>query len=180
MILPFNIFWYKMLLSYTYKKGIVNMDYESTRKLLESVHQEHLLKYYDELSEQSKEKLLKQINNVDFSVLKLVENHQTATEKGKLEPLGAVTLDQIKEKETEFRTTGVNAIKNTKVGAVLLAGGQGTRLGLDKPKGMLNVGVNKTLYLFEQLIQDHENEEVIGNSYIHDMYNTYRKKRVLY
>lgn len=35
-------------------------------------------------------------------------------------------------------------------------------------------------YLFEQLIQDHENEEVIGNSYIHDMYNTYRKKRVLY
>ena len=154
MILPFNIFWYKMLLSYTYKKGIVNMDYESTRKLLESVHQEHLLKYYDELSEQSKEKLLKQINNVDFSVLKLVENHQTATEKGKLEPLGAVTLDQIKEKETEFRATGVNAIKNTKVGAVLLAGGQGTRLGLDKPKGMLNVGVNKTLYLFEQLINN--------------------------
>ena len=40
------------------------------------------------------------------------------------------------------------------MGAVLLAGGQGTRLGLDKPKGMLNVGVTKELYLFEQLINN--------------------------
>ena len=31
---------------------------------------------------------------------------------------------------------------------------QGTRLGLDKPKGMLNVGVTKELYLFEQLIHN--------------------------
>ena len=37
---------------------------------------------------------------------------------------------------------------------MLLAGGQGTRLGLDKPKGMLNVGVTKTLYLFERLIHN--------------------------
>lgn len=29
------------------------------------------------------------------------------------------------------------------------------------------------VYLFEQLIQDHENEEVIGNSYIHDMISAY-------
>ena len=49
---------------------------------------------------------------------------------------------------------GTKAIQAGKVGAVLLAGGQGTRLGLDKPKGMLNVGVNKELYLFEQLIHN--------------------------
>ncbi len=130
------------------------MDYESTKKLLESVNQEHLLRYYDELDAQGKEKLLTQINNVDFSVLKLVENHTVTTEKGKLEPLGAITLDQIKIKENDYRKTGIDAIKNTKIGAVLLAGGQGTRLGLDKPKGMLNVGINKTLYLFEQLINN--------------------------
>jgi UDP-N-acetylglucosamine/UDP-N-acetylgalactosamine diphosphorylase len=36
------------------------------------------------------------------------------------------------------------------VGAVLLAGGQGTRLGFDKPKGMFNIGVTRTLSIFEQ------------------------------
>ena len=34
----------------------------------------------------------------------------------------------------------------------MLAGGQGTRLGFDKAKGMFNIGVNRTLYIFEQLI----------------------------
>jgi UDP-N-acetylglucosamine/UDP-N-acetylgalactosamine diphosphorylase len=38
------------------------------------------------------------------------------------------------------------------VGAILLAGGQGTRLGFDKAKGMYNIGVTRELYIFEQLI----------------------------
>ena len=45
-------------------------------------------------------------------------------------------------------------MREGKVGAVLLAGGQGTRLGLDKPKGTLNIGINRTLYLFEQLVRN--------------------------
>ena len=46
------------------------------------------------------------------------------------------------------------AIRAGKVGAVLLAGGMGTRLGSDNPKGMYNVGITKTLYIFECLINN--------------------------
>ena len=48
----------------------------------------------------------------------------------------------------------MEAIVQGKVGAVLLAGGQGTRLGFDKPKGMFDVGVNRTVYIFQRLIEN--------------------------
>lgn len=35
-------------------------------------------------------------------------------------------------------------------------------------------------YLFSKLIQGHENQEIIGTTYIHDMYNTYRLKKTLH
>ncbi|HBL85138.1 MAG TPA: hypothetical protein DDZ99_09645 [Clostridiales bacterium] len=48
----------------------------------------------------------------------------------------------------------MQAIKDVRVAAVLLAGGQGSRLGFNHPKGMLNIGINKTIYLFEILINN--------------------------
>ena len=67
-----------------------------------------------------------------------------AEDKGdakKIEPLAAVEINDIKKNKEKYTAKGVEAIKNGKVAAVLLAGGQGTRLGLDKPKGTLNVGI---------------------------------------
>ena len=128
--------------------------YNDVEKILEKYGQTHLLKYYNELSEESQKKLLNQISNIDFSLLSLLDNKEHKIEKGKLEPLGAITTDEIEKRKDEFLTAGLDAIKKGKVGAVLLAGGQGTRLGLDKPKGMLNVGITKTLYLFECLINN--------------------------
>ena len=61
---------------------------------------------------------------------------------------------EIRAREQEFREIGLRTVREGKVGAVLLAGGQGTRLGLDKPKGTLNIGINRTLYLFEQLLRN--------------------------
>ena len=84
----------------------------------------------------------------------MIEGGVKEIPKGKLEPLGAVTLEEIAAKREHYEEIGLQAIYDCKVGAVLLAGGQGTRLGLDKPKGMLNVGVTKELYLFEQLIHN--------------------------
>lgn len=128
--------------------------YNDVKKILEKYGQTQLLKYYNELGSENQEKLLNQINSIDFSLLSLLDNKEHKVEKGKLEPLGALTINEIEQKKEEFLAAGLDAIRKGKVGAVLLAGGQGTRLGLDKPKGMLNVGITKTLYLFECLINN--------------------------
>lgn len=98
------------------------------------------------------QKLVDQLNDMNWSYLDLI--HDKEQKRGQFAPLGAMELPEIENKEAEFKAIGLDAIKNCKVGAILLAGGQGTRLGFDKAKGMYNIGVNKELYIFEQLIRN--------------------------
>ncbi len=49
----------------------------------------------------------------------------------------------------QFETVGLNLLSENKVGAVLLAGGQGSRLGYSGPKGTFNMGLTKELSIFE-------------------------------
>ena len=130
------------------------MTYEEAYRKLSPVGQEHLLEYYEELNGQEKKSLLQQIEELDISLLDLTKDGVKEVPKGKLAPLGALTLEEIDNKKEEFEAIGMEAIKACKVGAVLLAGGQGTRLGLDKPKGMLQIGVHRELFLFGQLINN--------------------------
>lgn len=131
------------------------MSYEEALALLKEHGQEHLLKYYDELSEKEQLSLLSQIEKLDFSLLSMISGEGVKeTERGHLEPLGATTLKEIEEKKEFFVSEGLKAIREGKTAAVLLAGGQGTRLGFDKPKGMFNIGVNRDLYIFECLINN--------------------------
>lgn len=102
------------------------------------------------LHQELPQKLENQLEDFDWSYLDLIsENEQ---KRGTFAPLGAMTLAQIEENKEALRASGLKALQNGKVGAILLAGGQGTRLGFDKAKGMYNIGVTKELYIFEQLI----------------------------
>jgi len=118
---------------------------------LSMLNQTHLLKYIKELSDAQQEKLIKQIESLDFSVL---DELGAEEKRGHIEPLYAMTLKYIEENKKHYTDIGIQAIKDGKVGAVLLAGGQGSRLGFEKPKGMFNIGVNKDLYIFECLINN--------------------------
>lgn len=97
-------------------------------------------------------KLEEQLTNMDWSYLELIGNKEQ--KRGTFAPLGAMELPEIEEKKAYFEEEGLKAVKACKVGAILLAGGQGTRLGFDKAKGMYNIGVTKELYIFEQLIEN--------------------------
>lgn len=97
-------------------------------------------------------KLEKQLEEMDWGYLELIGKKEQ--ERGTFAPLGAMEIPEIEANRDAFSELGLDAIRHTKVGAVLLAGGQGTRLGFDKAKGMFNIGVTKELYIFEQLIEN--------------------------
>ena len=131
------------------------MNYEAAYQKVKEFGQEHILKYYEELTEAEQAALLAQIEKTDFSVLTQIESAQAgAAERGKIQPIYVMKVDEIKEKEARFKEIGVEALKAGKVGAVLLAGGMGTRLGSDDPKGMYDIGLTKTLYIFECLVNN--------------------------
>lgn len=128
------------------------MTLECAKQKLQQYGQEHLLKYFDTLSETQKEALLQQIEETDFSVLNKIGSNEEESSTGTITPIRALRLQEIHANEDKYRETGLSAIRSGKVGAVLLAGGMGTRLGSDNPKGMYDIGVTKPMYIFERLI----------------------------
>ncbi len=100
------------------------------------------------------ETLKKKLQEIDWTILDNITRKETVNERGVFAPLEAVEVGEIAARGAEFKEIGLASIRRGEVGAVLLAGGQGTRLGLDKPKGTLNIGVDRELYLFEQLIRN--------------------------
>lgn len=132
----------------------MSMTLEQVKEKLVKYGQEHLLKYYDELSAEEKQALLAQIETTDMTVLEACHHREEIAQKGVITPLAAMQLDEIEAGREEFTAVGLDAIRAGKVGAVLLAGGMGTRLGSDDPKGMYNVGLTRKLYIFECLINN--------------------------
>lgn len=132
----------------------MKMTLEQAKEKLEKYDQTHVLKYYDELSETEKQALLDQIAATDMSILEACLHKEDLAKKGEITPLAAMQLDEIEANRESFTQTGLEAIRAGKVGAVLLAGGMGTRLGSDDPKGMYNVGLTRELYIFECLMNN--------------------------
>lgn len=120
---------------------------------LKKFNQMHLLAFENELSNTEKEKLHQQIEELDFSYLNELKkpNKQSATT---ITPIKAMTLSEIEQNKSELEKIGLGILKQQKVGALLLAGGMGTRLGSDKPKGMFNIGQTKDVFIFQRLIEN--------------------------
>lgn len=130
------------------------MNYEQAMSKLAAYGQEHVLKYYDELSVEKQNWLLNQISTINFSVLDTLKKEPSADERGKIEPLPVVQIPEIKVYRQQFLETGLEAVNQGKVGAVLLAGGMGTRLGSNAPKGTYDIGITQPVYIFQRLIEN--------------------------
>lgn len=130
------------------------MNYQQAYDKLEKNGQLHVLKYYEELTPEGKEALLSQVERLDFSMTGSCKHKEELTQKGKITPLSAMQLDEINRRKDEFMSVGIEAVRAGKVGAVLLAGGMGTRLGSDAPKGVYNIGLTKEVFIFQRLIEN--------------------------
>lgn len=129
------------------------MTYKEAYDKLAAYGQTHVLQYYDTLSSGEQKQLLEQIASTDFEVLQGLA-HKGEEKKGTIRPLQAMELTEIEANRRLYTNAGLEAIREGKVGAVMLAGGMGTRLGSDDPKGMYNIGLTKEVYIFERQIRN--------------------------
>lgn len=146
---------------------VINMDFKEAYDKLAKYGQEHVLKYFNELSSESQKALLGQIACTDFSVTANVTGGIKESPRGVITPIKAMVLDEIEANREEFTKTGLEIIRAGKAGAVLLAGGMGTRLGSANPKGMYDIGITKPVYIFQRIIRNLLDVVDMAGTWIH-------------
>ena len=115
--------------------------------LLKENNQEHLLKYLEMANEEQKQELINEIMDLDFKHIKELyslssRDNEKAIESCIIEHTKFVDKYKISEEEfNKYKNIGEEIIKNGEYAVVTMAGGQGTRLGHNGPKGtyVLNV-----------------------------------------
>jgi UDP-N-acetylglucosamine/UDP-N-acetylgalactosamine diphosphorylase len=122
--------------------------------LLKEHNQEHLLSYYDNLSQDDKYKLVAQIEKIDWKLINFIHHGNQQQKSGLYAPLEGMSIEQIESNKNLYYYLGIKAIQTGKVAAVLLAGGQGTRLGCEGPKGMVNIGLTKEVFIFQLIFNN--------------------------
>ena len=128
----------------------------TVRQQLFRRNQEHLLEFYDELSPERQSGLLAQIGRIDFDLLDgLIRTHVLASPEIHIPPdLAPAPIVSARGAVPDgppagAKRLGEDLIAAGKVAAVVVAGGAGTRLGFDGPKGCLPVTPVKRKTLFE-------------------------------
>ncbi len=127
----------------------------AAEQTLQKYGQEHLLNSFNSLSKEKQAELLDAILTTDFKQMQeLYETTKIKTnfENVKLEPIAHVTKSELSSEElAKYTSLGEDAIKAGKLAVVTMAGGQGTRLGHDGPKGTFDLGLDSHKSIFEIL-----------------------------
>jgi UDP-N-acetylglucosamine/UDP-N-acetylgalactosamine diphosphorylase len=139
-------------------------NYKNIEKILQKYNQEQLLTFWDELDLQQQKHLLSQIEELDFAkienwITNFIKNPPSAAINTAFEPVPCYKAEpqnaEQKKKYAKAVKLGKKLINQGKVAAFVVAGGQGTRLGFDGPKGNFPISPvkNKTLFqIFAEII----------------------------
>lgn len=119
--------------------------------------QEHILEHLDLMTAEQKEALIKDLKQVDFKLLKsLFETYKNLpslkNEKKVFSAADVLSFDEgeasVKEKKRLY-AIGEEYLSQGKIAVFLVAGGQGSRLGFDGPKGCFSISPVKGKSLFQ-------------------------------
>ncbi len=130
------------------------------REKYEKAKQEQVFAFYDELSSTEKATIYQQLAGIDPEHINEITHRalnppkpENEDKQSGLEPLPdsatASILDSKPEDIEKWYQSGLDLIAANKVAVVLMAGGQGTRLGSSAPKGCFDIGLPSKKSLFQ-------------------------------
>ena len=133
-------------------------DHSALVQQLTAIGQGHLFAFYDQLAPTEKTELDRQIASMDWPLLAeliktVVLNPESVKLPENIEPapyFQHVPQDAAtQEKYRQAQAIGENLLKKNQVAAFVVAGGQGSRLGWDGPKGTFPATAKKNKPLFQ-------------------------------
>lgn len=122
---------------------------------LTALGQAHVLGFWDALSTEQQASLLAQLEQLDWPLLRqlyLAEGKVGPYDlTGPPQPPPAIRLGAVPDRfrASEAEAAGESALRSGRVAALVVAGGQGTRLGYPEPKGLFPVGPLSRRTLFQ-------------------------------
>jgi len=132
------------------------MKYEQALLKLQAINQQHLLAYWDALGDAEKNALLSQIDSLNIPTLLTQQRHilnptQYTTQTTTIEPFyDYIQADTLSDADL---STGKKLISAGSVGCLIVAGGSGSRMRFDGPKGAFPISLIKKKSLFQQLAE---------------------------
>jgi UDP-N-acetylglucosamine/UDP-N-acetylgalactosamine diphosphorylase len=116
--------------------------------------QGHIFKFWEKLDNKQRQNLLRQVSEIDLDLLdQFIDIGQNSEKnihsKRNLTPAEVITLADRKKGDAQARNLGETILRQGKVAALVVAGGQGTRLGYAAPKGIYPVTPVKKKSLFQ-------------------------------
>jgi len=139
---------------------MLDVNTASERRIIEKVFaagQEQVFRFWNELTPPSQRKLLTQLDEFDFQFIRALADRYLLSPdenkfQGRLEPASIIAPDSggsNPRRKCEAQRLGEKALEANQVAALVVAGGQGTRLGFNGPKGIFPVGPITQRSLFQ-------------------------------
>lgn len=133
----------------------VNLDSRQIHAHLRACGQDHLLRFYAELSDAERASLLLQLQDIDFEHIRSLTESSAGPDVCDANALNVEPMPVLGNHRAQRHVldAGRQALTRGQVGVLIVAGGEGSRLGFDGPKGCFPLGPIEDTSLYQWLLE---------------------------